>query len=342
MSSQNVEFHPCGPFDEDEQALIQELVDAVRQSSAPQAQTLLATVLHNVGLLNRLGQVVCDYPSLHAEQHLGSRHRSMSTLIDLLSRSNLSNFHMFLPTRALLNRDLVMAEANFYRLLRYVCNEALDGQLARALLTRVERCLRLCLYTRLAEEVLTHIASDATLSKAPRERAVLSLCEIWDQVSFRVQDFFPLLEVTWEARRRVPTVLGSLMGTAEMFQLIAAGCDPEFVDYLTGHDEEMAAAFREFLFGSTTETLQRIEQLMEAAGKKVIGQGELGDSISIADPSSSKGDPASVLYRFFLSRHLQAAARRLGNLTGPKRTAEEYVMLHYLERQISSTAARAE
>jgi hypothetical protein len=46
----------------------------------------------------------------------------------------------------------------------------------------------------------------------------------------------------------------------------------------------------------------------------------------------SGGDPALALFEFFLSRHLQATARRSSGTPGPKRTAEEYVMLHFLEQ----------
>ena len=47
---------------------------------------------------------------------------------------------------------------------------------------------------------------------------------------------------------------------------------------------------------------------------------------------------ALAMFEFFLSRHLPAAARRQADLPGPKRTAEEYVMLHYLEQSVDKGA----
>jgi hypothetical protein len=56
------------------------------------------------------------------------------------------------------------------------------------------------------------------------------------------------------------------------------------------------------------------------------------------DAHTFGGDPALAMFEFFLSRHLQAAARRQADLPGPKRTAEEYVMLHYLEQSVDKDA----
>jgi hypothetical protein len=142
-----------------------------------------------------------------------------------------------------------------------------------------------------------------------------------------------VLEATWDARRHVPATLGTLMGTAEMFRLIEAGCDEEFVDYLVRSDctPDEEAAFREFLFGATTEQLRSIEEQMRIEGKGAIHKTEV-ESAKLRDAcATGEGDPALALFEFFLSRHLQAMARRGSGAPGPKRTAEEYVMLHYLE-----------
>ena len=46
-------------------------------------------------------------------------------------------------------------------------------------------------------------------------------------------------------------------------------------------------------------------------------------------------DFVTQLYLFFVKRHLEAHARRIRNLPGPKRTAEEYVMVYFLEQSCS-------
>lgn len=335
MSTSQLRFEASGPFDEEEQAIIQEVVSAVREAGTAQAEGLIEAVRHQVHLLHRLGSVLSEYPSLHAPQELGARTQSLATLVAVLSHSDLSNFDMFLPTRALLARTLAMAEVNFYRLLRHVCTEALPPERMPDYRSGIDKLLCECLYARLVSSVLKHIASDETVEAATREKAVMALCLMWESATYRVKDFFPVLEATWEARRRVSVTLGTLLGTAEMFRLLAAGCDPRFVDLLVrpGHSENEAEAFREFLFGSTTEKLHKLEQAMVASGKSTLSRADVAKldvTLELSEPDG--GDPAIVLYQFFRSRHLQAAARRLNDLPGPKRTAEEYVMLRYLEQ----------
>jgi hypothetical protein len=160
--------------------------------------------------------------------------------------------------------------------------------------------------------------------------------QLWDHTTYRVSDFFPVLEATWDARRHLPATFGTLMGTSEMFRLIQSGCDERFVDYLVRpeHTEDEAAAFREFLFGATTEELLRIEAELRGSGRDVIAAHEVNGSESVRDACAMGGDPGLAMFEFFLSRHLQASARRQADLPGPKRTAEEYVMLYYLERNV--------
>ncbi|MBW2524863.1 MAG: hypothetical protein JRI23_11835 [Deltaproteobacteria bacterium] len=334
MSTAELVFEPTGPFDGEERALIEEVVAAVHRVGTPQAEGLLDAVGHNLQLLNRLGAILNEYPSLYAPQELGQRKQSLQTLVAVLCQSDLSNFDMFLPTRALLARTLAEAEVNFYRLLRHVVAEALPEKQERQLRAGIDKLLCECLYARLASLVLKHIASDETVSRATREKAVMALSLMWESTTYRVKDFFPVLEATWEARRTVPVTLGTLMGTSEMFRLLAAGCDSRFVDLLVkpGHSENEAAAFREFLFGSTTEKLRQLEEAMAASGKHTVSRADVAPTDVTPDLSSPGTDPALAMYQFFRSRHLQAAARRLNDLPGPKRTAEEYVMLRYLQQ----------
>ena len=333
-----IEFTQHGPFDAEEQELVRAVVAAVEESNARSSGRLLETIRLNIQQLDRIGHILEGYPSLYAKQELGSRTRGLRSLVDNLSRSTPSNFDMFLPTRALVSRTLVIGEMNFYRLLRFVCHEALDGAELAELEPVVNRHLCHCLYTRLAEMVLIDVASDGTLHRALRNKAALALMQIWEQTTYRVSDFFPVLEATWDARRRVPATLGTLMGTSEMFQLLEAGCDEEFVEYLgrEDHTEDEALAFREFLFGTTTEQLTRLEDKMQREGTKVISADAATDSARLHDACRRDGDPAVALFEFFLYRHLQAAARRQADLPGPKRTAEEYVMIHYLQHAVDA------
>jgi hypothetical protein len=52
----------------------------------------------------------------------------------------------------------------------------------------------------------------------------------------------------------------------------------------------------------------------------------------------SATDFVTQLYLFFVKRHLGALTRRVSQLAGPKRTAEEYVMIYFLEQECGRTA----
>ena len=327
MNEPPVRYGPHSPFDPQERETIERICNRVKNQAGTQAEELVMAIRRQMVCLEWLGQVLSEYPSPLASQTLGSRHRGLDTLVDSLSHTNPANFEFHVPTRALLGRALVMAESNFYRLLRHICGEIFAGPEGQALREEASERLHICLYTKLVEEVLSTIASDDTLDRDVRSKAVVALAQTWERrLNYRVRDFFPLLEATWEARQTVTVTGGTLSGTQEIFELFQAGCDPDFVGFFARPNptEDELEAFREFLFGTSTEELDRLAHEMAAQGIS---------SIRLHDANaSSDRDAATVFYEFFRSRHLLALGRRLANLPGPKRTAEGYVMIYYLSR----------
>jgi hypothetical protein len=154
------------------------------------------------------------------------------------------------------------------------------------------------------------------------------LAQLWgNRLTWRVHTFFPILAATWEARQRVRVVGGSLVGNCEMFQLLAEGGEAEFVDLLIGQDygEAEVLAFREFLFGTSSEALERLAERMAKEGISSIElDSRVGDSVR---------DAGSILFEFFRTRNVLCSARRTALLPGPRHTAEGYVMLAWLARR---------
>jgi len=317
------------PFDTEEREVIEQIHDAVRNSDHPEGAKLVAEIHRYIAGLENLGEVLVAYPSPRASQTLGSRERGLNTLVDSLSTAGPANFEFLLPTRAIIGRALVMAESNFYRFLDHVCDESLKGKRRRELRQLAVDRMHACLYTKLVEELLSGLAYDGELAHEIRSQAVAALAQIWDRrLTYRVRDFFPVLQATWDARQKVTAIGGTLAGTHELISLLQAGCDQRFVDVLAGDDPspDELEAFREFLFGTTSEELDRLSQDMAASG---------ATSVSITDQAVTGGqDGVTVFYSFFRTRLLQAQARRVANLPGPKRTAEAYVMISYLKKQI--------
>lgn len=98
---------------------------------------------------------------------------------------------------------------------------------------RSARLLRACVYLQLVEAVLTELATDGERPQWLRARVVRQLAQLWvHRLTWRVAEFFPVLEATWEARSQVRVAGGAFLGTSEMFQLMTKGGDPAYVDLL--------------------------------------------------------------------------------------------------------------
>jgi hypothetical protein len=128
----------------------------------------------------------------------------------------------------------------------------------------------------------------------------------------------------------VRVVGGSLLGTSEMFQLLAHGGDARFVELLLQreHGVDETLAFREFLFGKSSEELDRLTERM---AREKVSSIEI-DSRLDGGPAADQRDAGSTFLEFFQSRFLECGVRRLAGLPGPKRTAEGYVVLAWLEQ----------
>ncbi len=327
-----IDFHSQSSFDAQERATLERLARAVAALGSSKSASLLTVLRENVRRAGAVGEALAVYPPVFAERTLGDRQRNRDTLVDLLAAANEASIEMFLPTRAMVGRALVYAELNVWRLAKHIHDEALDEPELRR---EIDHWLHGCVYTLLAEDVLLTIAMDTRIARRIRDRAVESLCRFWESRHvYGARHFFPVLAETWAARRRIRVSLGTLLGISEIFRLLQAGCDEQFVDYFSRDQvsEEEGEAFQEFLIGVPTEAIHSLAQLMEKQGQHSLAP----EQVEMAASPLESGAPlpeAVRFYQFFRSRYLQAAARRLKDLPGPKRTAEEFVMIWFLDRE---------
>jgi len=289
--------------------------------------------------VSSLGSLMIRHPSLFEDQVLGAgdreeEKRGVQTLINRLAAATPFTLEMYLPMRAITGKSYIMARLNFFRMLRHcVDSELADSPGAAALYDEVDRHVSRCVYARVVEELLTSVVCDNTLDLPVRERAARGLAHLWeDRLHFPMREFFPILEHTWEARRRIPVAYGTLGGASEMLGLVAQGCSPDFIRYFASVEAsaDEAMAFREFLFGLSTEELAEAEKRRAKNAGGVIGAAEIARIAAPVDQVETPRDPATRQFSFFMKRHLEATARAMGGLPGPKRTAEEYVLLAFL------------
>ncbi len=341
MEAPPLVFGPTSPFDPEERRTLEALWEVLAGWEDTRRQQFLQAIQAVISRVDALSSALDHWPPVFSETELGQRRRSLDSLVDLLAGATDASFDMFLPTQALVGRALLMAEMNAWRLLHHVLAQArpgLPGDPAAALAEEVDRWLHGCVHVKIAEEILGAVTMDAAMERRIRARAMEMLAHIWqNRLTYRVRTFFPLLEATWSARRRIRVSIGTMLGVSEIFRLIQAGCDPQFVEYfsrplLTRDERE---AFQEFLIGVPTEEIHSLEQLMEESGRSSLTPEETA-GVGYRSARPAEDHPGVRAYEFFRERYLQAAARRLKNLPGPKRTAEEYVMIYFLDQETAA------
>lgn len=339
-------MNASGPFEQssaplgaEERHTLDEAWTALQGSEHPQRDELLEMVARHVERSGELAAALQTFPLVFEEQTLGRRRRDLDTLVDLLEKASDADFDLFQPTRASIVRALVLARLNLWRLLRYLAEECC-GETRPELHDAIDARLHACVYEKLTEELLASVCMESSIPRTLRRLATADLVSLWDDSpSEQVRAFFPLLEATWEARRRMRVSVGTLLGVSEIMRLLQAGCAPQFVEYFSrsrlSKDEGMA--FQEFLIGVSSEQLISLEQLLEDTGRCSISPEEAEEALGL-ESRGEQGHLGVAAYHFYRERYLQAAARRIRNLPGPKHTAEEYMLLYYLENRAAGAA----
>jgi hypothetical protein len=318
-----------GPLQPDELELVDRVLAALRTDGSERSTRAVGAIQHQLGSLGLFAELLVRYPSPLEDQVLDGQRRGLDTLVDALVATDQATFPFRAPTQALVGRAMNMAQINFLRMLWHLTGCLPDAALAAQLREQAAKRLRASVHCRLVEEVLVDLVTERTIERPLRAQGVRSLAMLWgNRLTWRVHTFFPILAATWEARQRVRVVGGTLLGSAELMQLMACGGEAEFVELLLDQDygEVEVDAFREFLFDTSSEELERLAARMAKEGLSSI---ELDARVD-----SGARDAGSILFEFFRSRYVRCSARRAANLPGPRHTAEGYVMLAWLARQV--------
>jgi hypothetical protein len=298
--------------------------------ASPEEESILRAVL---GRLERTATLVRDTPSMAASWRIrGGRDFSGESLIQLLCRVPDYDLDLHIPTKAVLGQGYLIAKINFFKALLYALEPlspsteialALSGKLGQAI------------YAKLAEELFVSIVTDEDAAADVKVGAARFLARIWDErLVIAVDDFAPLLESVWRARSKLLPVLGTMLGTYEVFQLFREACDLRFLDYFGGDGvgQEQLLAFEEFLFGLSHEEITKLRHHMHEEAKSVLtldAARELLGRTKLSWMPISEG--AQPFYTSYKKRRVKAHYRALTGAPGPKRTAEEYVMMAILQ-----------
>lgn len=325
------------PFSERERQAKRVFRERLEASTHPDKERFQGIFEAHLTRIASIQKALRAYPPVLQENKLGSRERGLGTLVELLANATDADFEMFLPMRAMLWRSLTMARLNFWRLLRYLSEEIEPDDTDLSII--IDRRVHACVYLKLVDELLTSLAMDEDIPRTIRQEVVASMTSLWDSTpSKAVQQFFPLLEAVWEARRNIFVSVGTMLGVSEIMKLLQAGCAPQFVDYFSRSrmTNDEGSAFQEFLIGVTTEQITDLESFMQGSGRTCLSPEEAKQALGINETSDENYRVGVQAYQFHRERHLQSAARRLRSLPGPKHTAEEYMLKYFLEHFVDA------
>jgi hypothetical protein len=320
-------------LDSAEVELVEQALAAVGEANPKQR----AVIEGMLARLRSMAELIRDSPSLASSWDGGGRRAfSTETLIDQLCRVADYDLDLHVPTKAIFGQAYVIAKINFMKALGYTLSVV---NAPAALHDGIEREVAQSIYTKLAEELFVSIVTDPSAAPGVKTGAARFLFRIWEErLLIEVDDFAPLLESIWEARSKLLPVLGTMLGTHEVFRLFQEARDKHFLDYFSDEDveQEQLFAFEEFLFGLSHEEIGRLRAHMLEQRRACISLDAarvlLGNSRMSWLPTQNG---AEALYTSYKKRRVNAAHRALTGAIGPKKTAEEYVMITFLQRGAS-------
>ncbi|MHC5010326.1 MAG: hypothetical protein ACYTG6_05160 [Planctomycetota bacterium] len=316
-------------FTRTEERLVEKLIVFAEAGAGEQGRDLKRTLDSGMQTLGSLALSLESYPSLKGSHRLGSKERSLKTLMGALVEGGEHGVEWILPSKAVLARAYGIAKVNFLTALRYAV-EPCEGQEAQQLTRRINEAIEEAVYTRLAEELYASFITSLTMKREVKVLAAQQLVDMWEGRVHVVTDrFCPLLRSAWVARTRAPRVFGTLLGTSEIVQLLFRDCEEAFVTFFGRHeqDSEQRQAFEEFLFDLAFEDLEKVRQRMKEEGKTAVGPREVERYLGFGQGKLRPlvGDP-KALYVSFRRRRVKAQYRTSMRVPGPKRTAEAYIL----------------
>jgi len=284
--------------------------------------------------LDELRKILSNYPSLLEPHLVAGERRDVFSLVDALCRSDFYTIEAILPTRAVVGRAFQVARANLFRLLQKVIRHHFPAPEYQQLDEEISRFVRQEVAVIISEDTLIAITGDVELEQVVRRKATYVLIDLWENRTSRpLSEFFPVLLSIWEAKSRFSISYGTLSGTGEILELIREGCHPQAIEYFTSDtlSLEEKQALMEMVFNATYEELQKMRSWMKRRRIKVLSAEDVARifKVPLSRLHRTISNPKDMFFTF-RERQMNAYARRLHRRPGPKKTAEEYLMIFLL------------
>ncbi len=280
-----------------------------------------------------VAEAIREYPSADARTTFGGRERDNSTLIESLCRTDEADMDFMIPTGAVLGRAFVQAKINFLKSLERLFPAPEEGQPSE-----LGDLVGDAVFSRLAEELLSAVLANPHNPIELKRVAATRLVSMWkDRLKMPVGEFPQALLSSWKARRRVRAIFGTLIGVTEVFSLMKADCESQFLNYFSRDKvtQDETQAFQEFLFGLAYEELCEVREYMKDREMTVISPEEVRELIKSPVRPPFFGYPTpDQMYASYRRRRTRAEYRAVSGSPGPRKTAEGYLMEGILREEI--------
>ena len=316
------------PFTKQELDLIAQCRELLHVHDPNLAASLLDSKVED---LEMLAGIVGRSASITADLGLSSNPRSLETLAAKLINQGIEEV-VNLPAKASLGRSYSISKLHLYG---FLLKLSMEKEYLAFQEKRILSCYYAILFSLMAEDLFISIISDSRGHENWTRRATRDLIMMWEKRSNAQADSFaPRMQHLWEIRHTLVPVLGTLLGTSELFQL-SFRLPPTWQDFLQerGKDKEVVYALDEFLFSLSYEQLKNLRAIMEAEGISAVSREEAHLLLKLRPSQLLEGPnandlPAIRLYRSFLRRNTLAKLRRDSDRPGPRCTLEQHLLLY--------------
>lgn len=292
--------------------------------------------------LRQLGTLLDTYPSLHQLYAEDPLQQGPEAIIQTLCELNPLELKLRLPSKAVLAESYWMLKSQHLKGMQAALHALPEGTVStefnKLLYSEISRMIHIHLLAQLLIDVILNPTVPAALKQA----AASNLIDLWDQSAQQetLSHFFQMINSLWDARATVQVQYGTLLGTAELMQLLEAECDQVVLDFFLQptEREDETYAFQEFLFALTYEEIKILGTYMEENNLSVIGHDVVEEILPDRAERPLPGTAASTdphkIYRSYKRRRSQARHRRSSGQPGPQHTAEQFLVLYLLRKQI--------
>ncbi|MBU1220814.1 hypothetical protein KKF34_08690 [Myxococcota bacterium] len=333
----SAEDESVGPFTCIEYSTIEECLDILASCDVKSSDYLVKMVIEKMDQLFKIHALALQMPELGSEFEASTKDESFRLLINDLLKGNPEDFELKLPIRTIMGKALIDMEISFWGYLWYTLSATDMEKSASELSISIQNFLSDRIFNKMTAELLLSVCTNYDVEPVTRKEAVKYLLTLWEDTSLRaMRSFAPLMESIWRARSQAKIILGTMMGIREILDLLAHGATPHFLEFLSKNSEnqDIIDAFREFIFGATYEELRLKDEIQKKDGVvcKECEDPECTGGIRV-DYESPRESTLGI-YRFFNKRRLEAVGRQITGLPGPKRTAEEYLLIYFIENKL--------